>query len=93
MTQEYRRHTMKDLRKAFEEAGYPVSDSWLRRQIKRGNLFLPRSTTHFAKFHIEGDDRKAGAVYQMTMTQIQKVVKAFLPGGIGHYDYKEDISK
>lgn len=85
--EEFKRYTMQNLRQTFDEAGYPVSDSWIRRQIKRGNLVLPRSTTHFAKFHIKGDDRKTGAVYEMTEAQINDVVKAFVPGGSGYYNY------
>lgn len=86
---EFRRYTMKHLRKAFAEAGFPVADSWIRRQISKGNLILPRSTTHFAKFHIKDDSRKAGAVYQLTKEQINETVKAFLPGGSGYYNYND----
>ena len=87
---EFKRYTMKDLRFAFEAAGFPVADSWIRRQIAKGNLILPRSTTHFAKFHITGDSRKAGAVYQMTKDQINATVTAFLPGGTGYYNFKDN---
>lgn len=80
---------MKDLRAAFEEAGYPVSITWIHRQINKGNLILPRSTTHFAKLHLKTENRKAGAVYQMTMEQINNTVKAFLPGGTGYYNYND----
>ena len=81
---------MKDLRKAFEEAGYPVSDSWIRRKIAKGLLILPRSSSHFAKFHLYGESRKAGAKYEMTREQIDNTVKAFLPGGVGFYDYRNN---
>jgi hypothetical protein len=87
--EEFKRYTMKDLRKAFEEAGYPVADRWIRRQIEKGNLVLPRSTTHFASVHLKSGYRKQGAVYQLSMEQIQDVVKAFLPGGTGYYNYQE----
>lgn len=87
---EFKRYTMKDLRRAFDEAGYPVSDSWIRRQISKGNLILPRSTTHFAKFHITGDNRKQGAVYEMTQEIIDNTVKAFLPGGTGYFNFKDN---
>lgn len=91
--EQFKRYTMKDLKNAFNEAGYPVADSWIRRQISKGNLVLPRSTTHFAKFHLQNntDNRasKAGAVYEMTKEQIEATVKAFLPGGSGYYNYKD----
>lgn len=89
MTEPFKRYTMKHLRAAFEMAGYPVSDRWIRRQIDKGNLVLPRSSTHFAKFHIKGDSRKGGAVYEMTQEQIDNTVKSLMPGGSGYYNYND----
>lgn len=89
MTEEFKRYTFKDLLKAFDEAGYPVSDRWIRRQIEKGNLVLPRSVTNFRKLHLKNSSRKAGAVYEMSMEQILETVKAFCPGGNGFYDYRK----
>ena len=85
MAQEYKRHTMKDLLAAFKEAGYPVSYMYLKRLEYKGNLILPKSTTNFKK---AAGNRTLGAVREMTRTQINEVVKAFLPGGTGFYDYR-----
>ena len=87
MTEEYRRYTIKDLLAAFKEAGYPVSGMYIRRLEEKGNLILPRSTTNFKKL---AGNRKIGAVREMSKTQIDNIVQAFLPGGIGFYDYKKD---
>lgn len=86
MPEEYKRYTMKHLLKAFEEAGYPVTYMYLKRLEYKGNLILPRSTTNFKK---TAGNKPLGAVREMTMTQIQNVVKAFLPGGLGFYDYRK----
>ena len=87
MTEPFKRYKMKHLRLAFYEAGYPVSKRWIHRQIEKGNLILPRSVTNFRKFHLKSGSRKAGAVYEMSKEQIDQVVKAFLPGGSGYYNY------
>lgn len=72
--------------KAFTEAGIPRSEMWIRRQEYKGNIKLPRSTTDFKK---PQGTRKMAAVRVMTGRQIQAIVKAFLPGGPGCYNYEE----
>ena len=86
---EFKRYTFKHLLAAFAASGYPVSGRWIRRQIEKGNLILPRSVTDFRKLHLLSSSRPAGAVYEMSMEQIQQVVKAFSPGGNGFYDYRK----
>ena len=86
MTEEFKRYTMKDLLSAFKEAGYPLSYMTLKRLEYKGNLILPKSTTNFRK---PVGNRPLGAVREMTMKQMQEVVKAFLPGGPGYYDYRQ----
>ena len=90
MPEEYKRYTMRDLLKAFQEAGYPVSYMYLKRLEYKGNLILPKSTTNFKK---AAGNRPSGAVREMTKKQIDEVVKAFLPGGIGYYDYRKENTK
>lgn len=87
MTEEYRRYTIGYVVKAFAEAGYPVSAAWLRRQEEKGNLIVPKSTTDFKKAY---GARRNGAVRLFSKTQIDDIVKAFLPGGKGYYNYTEE---
>lgn len=84
-----RRLTIRHLVEAFEKAGMPVSQSWVRRQETKGNLKLPRSTTDFKK---PQGVRKSAPVRVLTQPQIDKILKAFLPGGRGYYDYEKDSS-
>lgn len=90
MNEPYKRFTIKDLRKAFEEAGYPVSDPWIRRQVSKGNLNMPRSTTNFKK---PQGSRTSAAIYELSKEQIDDIVKAFLPGGTGYYSYKNQTNE
>lgn len=89
--------TIRYLIESFDEAGMPVSPSWIRRQEDKGNLILPRSTTNFK---MAQGARKPGAVRYMTRKQINGVLKAFLPKGTrlengeyatgtGYYNYQE----
>lgn len=78
------KYTIGDLIKSFAMAGMSVSQSWVYRQERKGNLALPRSTTnikHPAGVH-------SGAVRMLTRQQIHEVVEAFLPGGKGRWLYK-----
>lgn len=78
--------TVQDLIDALKDAGLPVSRMWIYRQEDKGNLILPRSTTNFKK---SAGRHKHGAVRILTNTQINAVIKAFLPGGSGCYDYRK----
>ena len=80
-------YTLKDLLAAFREAGYPVSHMWIYRQEQKGNLILPRSTTNFKKAQ---GRRTLGFLRIFTKTQIEAIVKAFLPGGNGYYNYRKE---
>jgi len=80
------RLTIKDLQQAFITAGMPVSKQWIIRQEYKGNLILPRSTTDFKKSQ---GTRKIAAVRVFTHKQIDDIVKSFLPGGTGYYDYRK----
>ena len=88
MLEEYKRYTIRDLLKTFKEAGYPVSHMYIRRLEYKGKLILPRSTTNIKRI---GDDKLSGAVREMSMSQIQAIVRAFMPGGIGFYDYRKHV--
>lgn len=87
MTEEYKRYTIKDLLNAFKEAGYPVSKSWIIRQELKGNLIVPRSVSNFKKTR---GDRKIGSIREFSMSQIKTIVKEFIPGGSGFYDYTKN---
>ena len=88
MTEEYKRYTIKDLLNAFKEAGYPVSKSLIIRQEQKGNLIIPHSVSNFKKTR---GNRAIGSIRELSMTQIQKIVKEFSPGGSGFYDYTKTI--
>jgi len=83
-----RRLTIGDLCRAFAEAGMPVSQMWVRRQEAKGNLKLPKSTTDYKK---PQGSRKLSFITVLTEQQIQSILKAFLPGGKGYWDYTKDI--
>lgn len=98
MKLEYKKYKIGVLVKAFSEAGYPISPSWIRRQEDKGNLFLPKSPTNFK---MAQGARRPGAVREMSMKQIIGVLMAFLPEGTtlptgdiatgkGYYNYKND---
>ena len=78
--------TVQDLVKALSSAGLPVSRMWIYRQEDKGNLILPRSTTNFKK---SAGRYKNGAVRVLTNNQINAIIKAFLPGGSGCFDYRK----
>lgn len=78
-------YMIKELVRAFKESGMPVSAAWIRRQENKGNLKVPRSTTNFKKSQ---GIRTIAPVRKMTGRQIQEIVKAFLPGGEGCYDFR-----
>ena len=80
-------YTIKDLVVAFKKNGLTVSPMWIYRQEEKGNLIVERSTTDFKKAQ---GNRKQGAVRLFTQQQIDKIVKAFLPGGKGYYNYKNE---
>ena len=88
MTEERKDKKMNDLLQAFEDAGYPKSRSWIYRQENKGNLILPRSTTDYKKAQ---GTREKGFVREMTPEQIQAIVKEFIPGGKGFYDYRKEV--
>lgn len=79
-------YTIEHLIEAFNKAGLSVSRWWIYKQEAKGNLKLPRSTTNFKKAL---GTRKIGFVRLVTKDQIDKIVKAFLPGGSGYYNYKD----
>ena len=81
------RITIKDLLKAFEEAGYPKSSSWIGRQEEKGNLILPKSTTDFRK---PQGKYKIGFVTEFqSIDQVNEIVQAFSPGSSGYWSYKD----
>lgn len=90
--------TIRHLIAAFKEAGMSVSPSWIRRQEDKGNLVLPRSTTNFK---MAQGARRVGAVRQFSQSQINSIIKAFLPKGTqlpsgevatgtGYYNYQKE---
>ena len=81
-------YTIKDLVSALNKAGLKVSQMWIYRQEAKGNLIIPRSTTNFKK---PRGNRRQGAVRLLSLIHIQKIVKAFLPGGKGFYDYRKEV--
>lgn len=85
--EEMKNLTIKDLLAAFKQVGYPKSRSWFYREELKGNLVVPRSTTNYKKAQ---GDRKIGFVREMTETQVKNIIQAFLPGGVGFYDYRKD---
>lgn len=87
MSEEFKKYTIQDLVEAFKEAGFPVSKSWIMRQEDKGNLKLPRSTTNFKKV---AGTRRVGAVRYFTKSQIDSVVRAFLPGGSGYFNFEKE---
>lgn len=81
------RLTIKDLLKAFEESGYPKSESWIKRQENKGNLILPKSLTDFRK---PRGIYKIGFVTEFhSKKQLKEIVKEFSPGGSGFWSYKD----
>lgn len=95
---ENKKLSIKHLVKAFEDAGYAVSPSWIRRQEDKGNLILPRSTTNFK---MAQGGRRLGSVRHVSQAQIWGVLKAFLPegtklpngeiaSGTGYYNFKKE---
>lgn len=68
--------TIRALKKAFEDNGMLISDSWIRRQEEKGNLFIQKSTTNFKR---PQGIRRPGAVRQFTSEQIIGILIAFLP--------------
>jgi hypothetical protein len=95
---ENKKLTISHLIDAFKQAGMPISASWIRRQEDKGNLILPKSTTNFK---MAQGARRPGAVRQMSQTEIDGVLKAFLPegeklpngevaNGKGYYNYKQE---
>lgn len=97
MTEPGRLLTISDLVRAFQAAHYPVSPSWIRRQEEKGNLILPKSTTNFK---MAQGARRSGAVRQMTQSQIDAIIEAFVPEGLklpngklakgtGYFNYKK----
>lgn len=77
-------YTISYLVVALNKAGLNVTQWWVYEQEQKGNLKLPRSTTNFKKV---AGIKKIGAVRIINQEQIDKIVKAFLPGGPGYYDY------
>lgn len=78
------KYTISDLVKLFSDNGYKVSHSWVYRQEIRGKLNLPRSTTNIKSVgHL-----RSGAVRILTKNQMEQIVKAFLPNGIGYWHYR-----
>ncbi len=53
------------------------TNSWFKLRIKHQKLILPQKP----------DLSK----YKLTGQQIKKIVEAFVPGGSGYYDYREDL--
>ena len=84
---QFYKYTIKDLVAAFSQAGLIVSRSWIYRQEEKGNLIIPSSTTDFKKAQ---GTRKSGATRLLTENSIKSILKAFLPGGTGFYDYHKD---
>ena len=80
--------TIKDLVSAFTNAGRPVSDSWIHRQERKGNLKFQRSTTDIKKPQGFLSSRRIGAVRIIRKSQIKEIVQAFLPGGIGYWSFE-----
>lgn len=78
-------YTISKLVEAFNEAGLTVSASWLHRQERKGNLKFERSTTNFKK---PVGNRPLAAVRLIKEDQIPDIVKAFLPGGKGFWNYE-----
>jgi len=78
------KYRISDLRNMFSVKGMPVSQAWIYRQERRGNLRLPKSTTNI-KF---ANGERKGAVRVMTRGQMEEIVKAFLPGGSGKWFFK-----
>ena len=50
---------------------------WFRRRIEKGSLIFPDKSNKTDRWLLTGK-------------QIRSIVKAFVPGGKGHYDYRED---
>lgn len=71
----------------FFNNGLKKSRMWIYRQEEKGNLILPRSTTDFKKSQ---GTRRLGAVRIFTKKQLTDIVNAFLPGGKGYYNYKNE---
>lgn len=86
-------HTTGCLVKAFRLAGSAVSYRTLLRHEAKGNLKFSRSPTDFKKLGGYSLGKKMGAVRYMTDEEIQEIVKAFLPGGSGYYDYTKESIK
>lgn len=91
--------TIGALKKAFAVYGMYISNSWIRRQEQKGNLYLPRSSTNFKRAR---GFRKPGAVRQLTEEQIEEVLLSFLPKGTviengkiaqgtGYYNYEKSL--
>ena len=80
-------YTSKDLLAHFAEYGLKYSLRWIYRQEQRGNLIVPKSTTNLKKAR---GVRKRGGVRLFTKRQIEGIIKAFLPGGTGYYDYRKE---
>lgn len=78
-------YTIKELHKAFNEAGLSVSKMWIYRQEQKGNLSFQRSTTNFKKSQ---GTRKLSAVRMITEDQIKEIILSFKPGGKGYWRYE-----
>ena len=78
------KYTVGDLIDAFKKAGLKISQSWVYRQERKGNLSLPKSTTNIK--HPAG--MYSGAVRTLTKEHIHQIVSEFLPGGSGVWHYK-----
>ena len=65
----------------------------LLRQESKGNLKFPKSSTDFKGLGGYFFGKKRGAVRYMTEKEISAIVKAFLPGGSGFYNYIENSTK
>lgn len=82
-------HTTGCLIKAFRLAGSSLSYRTLLRHEAKGNLKFSRSPTDFKKLGGYSLGKKLGAVRYMTAEEIQEIVKTFLPGGKGLWNYED----
>ena len=54
------------------------NSSWFGKKIKDGSIKIPGKPKPRSMWHIRGKD-------------IEGIVRAFLPGGVGYYNYEENL--